>query len=305
MGPKQKRKQSICSTPTQRSANKIAKKYHSKRMTPDRRDRIKRALYSVSSKKSISIRKAAQENDLSYSFLYRRWRGVVDLFKLKGQSSVFSEAEEEAMARWLCEMSQRRMGLRMCEFLDFVQSVVKKENRQTPFKDGRPGKKWYYSFMNRNSYIISSRTETPLELKRSKVTKEKIDTWYNSFRDFLCSKDLVDKPSRIWNADETGFNMSSNKCKVIGPTSRDKSVPLISSEKQRLTVMFCGNASGQMMPPYLVYPEPKPRGYNPLTGALEGSDIAYTPKGWMDKSTFSKFLDFFFFFFFFFLKRWN
>ena len=48
------------------------------------------------------------------------------------------------------------------------------------------------------------------------------------------------------------------------------------------------------MPPYLVYPEPKPRGYNPLTGALEGSDIAYTPKWWMDKSTFSKFLDFFY-----------
>lgn len=134
------------------------------------------------------------------------------------------------MARWLCEMSQRDMGLRMCKFLDFVQSVVKKENRQTPFRDGRPGKKWYYSFMNRNSHIISSRIETPLELKRSKVTKEKIDTWYNSFRDFLCSKDLIDKPNRIWNADETGFNMSNNKCKVIGPTRRDKSVPLISVE---------------------------------------------------------------------------
>ena len=32
------------------------------------------------------------------------------------------------------------------------------------------------------------------------MTKEKIDTWYNSFRDFLCSKGLVDKPSQIWNA---------------------------------------------------------------------------------------------------------
>ena len=86
--------------------------------------------------------------------------------------------------------------------------------------------------------------------------------------------------------------MSSNKCKIIGPTRRDKCVPLISSGKQRLTVMFCGNASGQMMPLYLVYPELKSRGYNPLTGVLEGSDIAYTPKEWMDKTTFSKFLEF-------------
>jgi hypothetical protein len=47
--------------------------------------------------------------------------------------------------------------------------------------------------------------------------------------------------------------------------------------------MFCGNAAGQMLPPYFVYPEPKPKGYNPLSGALKGADIAYTQKGWMNK----------------------
>ena len=131
--------------------------------------------------------------------------------------------------------------------------------------------------MNRNSHIVSNRIETPLELKRSKVTKEKkTDKWYIDFRDFLIKINLIDEPSRIWNADETGFNMSSNKCKVIGPSRKDKNVSLISGGKQRLTVMFCGSASGQMMPPYMIYPQPKPRGYNPLTGALEGCDIAYT-----------------------------
>jgi hypothetical protein len=66
-------------------------------------------------------------------------------------------------------MSQRGMGLKMCEFLDFFQSVVKREKRQTPFKDGGPGKKWYYSFMKRNSKIqnvFSQKVETSLELKR-------------------------------------------------------------------------------------------------------------------------------------------
>lgn len=77
------------------------------------------------------------------------------------------------MAKWLCEMSQRGMGLRMCEFLDFVQSIVNKEKRQVPFKNGRPGKKWFYAFMNRNSHIINQRVETALELKRSQVTKLK------------------------------------------------------------------------------------------------------------------------------------
>lgn len=87
--------------------------------------------------------------------------------------------------------------------------------------------------------------------------------------------------------------MGSNKSKVIGPTRRDLGVPHISFGKQRLTVMFCGSASGQMMPPFLVYPEPKPRGYNPLSGSIDGTDLAYTKKGWMDRATFSKFIDHF------------
>ncbi|XP_052219882.1 uncharacterized protein LOC127837083 isoform X2 [Dreissena polymorpha] len=291
MGPK--KRPSLVSSPAQSEAKKISKKYLGNRMSPGKKQRVRRALYSLTVSKDVSLRKAALDDDLSYSMLYRRWKGEVDIFKLNGPSSIFNEAEEEKMARWLSEMAQRGMGLRMVEFLDFVESVVKKEKRKTPFKDGRPGKTWYYAFMRRNAHIISSRIETPLELKRSKLTKEKTDLWYNSFRDFLIDKNLIDKPSRIWNADETGFNMGSNKSKVIGPAKRDLSVPHITSGKQRLTVMFCGSATGQMMPPFLVYPEPKPRGYNPLNGSIEGSDIAFTKKGWMDVDTFSKFIDHF------------
>ena len=158
----------------------------------------------------------------------------------------------------------------------------KKENRKTPFKDGRPSEQWYNGFKNRNSHIIDTRSETPLELKRSKVTKEVTDRWYSNFRYFLVRINCLDKANRIWNADETGFNMGSNKTRVIGPASRSVPVPHITAGKQRLTVMFCGNASGQLMPQFFVYPEPVPRSYNPLNGAGDKSAIAYTKKGWMD-----------------------
>lgn len=99
--------------------------------------------------------------------------------------------------------------------------------------------------MNRNSHIINQRVETALELKRPQVTKEKMNAWYDRFRDFMLSIGLIDKPSKIWYADETGFNMGSNKSKVIGPIRRDLGVPHISFGKQRLTVMFCGVSLGK------------------------------------------------------------
>ncbi|KAH3800455.1 hypothetical protein DPMN_154088 [Dreissena polymorpha] len=61
----------------------------------------------------------------------------------------------------------------------------------------------------------------------------------------------LDKPGCIWNADGTGFNMGSNVTKVIGPSERNCHVPHITAGKQRLTVMYCGSASGKMIPPFL------------------------------------------------------
>lgn len=74
--------------------------------------------------------------------------------------------------------------------------------------------------------------------------------------------------------------MGSIAGKVIGPTKKGQ-VPHLSGghSKQRYTVMFCGAADGKMLPPFFVFPEPNPKGYNPLTSALEGSAIAYTNKG--------------------------
>ncbi|WAR12712.1 hypothetical protein MAR_026892, partial [Mya arenaria] len=165
--------------------------------------------------------------------------------------------------------------------------LYRRYSGQTPFKDGRPSYQWFTAFKHRNGNIIDRRTETPLELKRSKLSKSVIDEWYSKYRNFLISIDCLDKPSHIWNADESGFNMGSASVKVIGPTRRDLAVPHITAGKQRLTVMYCGRATGEMMPPFFVFPEPNPRSYNPLNGSLEGSAIAYTKKGWMDSKTFN------------------
>lgn len=264
-----------------------------KKHSPGKGVRVRKALFQVEKQKA-SIRKAADEAKVSYGYLYRRLSGDVEIDKCKGPSPVFNVNEEKAMAVWLKEMAERGMGLKPSEFITLVQSIIKKDNRANKFKDGRPGYKWYTLFMKRNSHIVKITPESTLELSRAKVTREVIDKWYSNFRDFLVSKKLLDQPAQLWNADETGFSMASKATRVIGPARGSKThVPHVTAGKERLTVMFVGSAAGKMMPPFIIYPEPKPRGYKPLTGALEGSTIEYTKKGWMDASTFSKFIDHF------------
>ncbi|KAJ8311780.1 hypothetical protein KUTeg_010661 [Tegillarca granosa] len=176
-------------------------------------------------------------------------------------------------------MAERGMGLKTGEIQDFVQSVVVKETRKTPFKDGRPGYDWYHAFMERNAHIVKPTFEKELESSRAKVSKDQTDIWYGKFRDFLKALNLLDKPNRIYNADETGFSMGSKAGKVIGPQWL-KQVPHISGgrSKERYSVMFTACAERKTMSPFFVYPEPKPRGNNPLHGTIEGSELVYTKK---------------------------
>lgn len=55
----------------------------------------------------------------------------------------------------------------------------------------------------------------------------------HQFRECLQSKGLIDQSARIWNADDTGFNIGGNKNKVIGPTRRDLNVCHIVSVESR------------------------------------------------------------------------
>ena len=108
--------------------------------------------------------------------------------------------------------------------LNTVKTFLDKDRKTTPFKDNKPGNKWFGSFFKRNPWV-KLRKSRPLEKKRVKISKEDLDAWFNGFENFLVEKNLADKPSQIWNCDETGFNMQGRAGNVIGLSDR-KEAPL-------------------------------------------------------------------------------
>ena len=143
--------------------------------SPGKESRVRRALSLVRGGNQ-SIREAALQCDLKYMYLYRRHSRQVGIDSRSGRAPVFNAAEEEAIARWLCTMATRGMGLKPGEFLDFIKRVVDREGRLTPFTDGRPGYAWYRSFMARNACAVGMRREVLLEFSRARLLPEDMDT---------------------------------------------------------------------------------------------------------------------------------
>lgn len=128
-----------------------------------------------------------------------------------GLNTTLSVNEEKRLADWLVDMSKIGYGRSKQELLDIVQKIIQADSRSTRFKDQRPGKDWYYGFMRRHPEI-SLRSPRQLGKERAVIRPEHIEKWFHDFEAFIrdtTDPNILHDPSRIYNADESGFCMSS------------------------------------------------------------------------------------------------
>ncbi|XP_068704169.1 uncharacterized protein [Montipora foliosa] len=235
----------------------------------------------------MSTRKAAQKWELKKSTLHDRLNGSVNFDRRKGPSQVLTKAEESQFADWLIELANRGFGLLKDGFLKAVKKILDKDGRTTPFKDNKPGNKWFGSYIKRNPKV-KLRKARHLEKKRASISKDAVDTWFTDFEAFLNEKGLANCSSQIWNCDETGFDLQGRAGTVIGPSTR-KHAPyrVLSGSRKHITMLPCFNACGQWMLPYFIFPgKCVPVTFNPLEGDVEGSIFSTTETGYMDTQTF-------------------
>ncbi|KAJ8912480.1 hypothetical protein NQ315_014580 [Exocentrus adspersus] len=147
------------------------------------------------------------------------------------------------------------------ELLLTVQKIVQEKGIKTPFKDGKPGQTWYLGFLRRNPEITVKIAES-IDQSRAKITEEYIRFWFRDLQMFLedinCTE-ILNNPSRILNADESGFALCPKTGKVLGP-KRYKNLYEVShgNPKENLTVLVTFTADDRLCPPVVVFPYVKP-----------------------------------------------
>lgn len=96
----------------------------------------------------------------------------------------------------------------LCSFQDvmkYATEYVNSMNLNSRFQSGAPTKEWYYGFVKRWSDKLQLMKSIRLEKSRAGLTKQVVDGWFNKLYSVLKKLNLLDKPSNIFNADESGF----------------------------------------------------------------------------------------------------
>ncbi|XP_046663119.1 chaetoglobosin A biosynthesis cluster protein C-like [Homalodisca vitripennis] len=175
----------------------------------------------------------------------------------RGPPPILSKEEEDLLEKWIIDCSKKGFPRRKEDIQLSVQEFLTQNNRPNPFKESLPGIGWYQAFLRRHPKI-TQRTAEAVTAASTCVSEMDIKNWFSNIESVLSEENVLDilkNPDRIFNGDETNFQMCPKNSKVLAPLG-SKNVYEIDKGKAKsaVTAMFTFSASGKVVPPMLIYP---------------------------------------------------
>ena len=182
-------------------------------------------------------------------------------------------------------------GLTQNDDMDFVCGYLLRTNQSGLFKNDRPGKDWFYAFINRWSKEISRRkTHTIAFARAASCTQEIVDNYFEVVtKKYQLSG--ITSGCHIWNCDETGFCGDQGKATVVCRKGAKRVLKLTgNNQKIHHTVNNCCNADGYFTPPFVVYKAKRNFKAEWALGGPTGTKYSISKSGWMEHDTFIEWL---------------
>ena len=241
----------------------------------------------------MTLRAAAKHYGISKSTLFDHVAGNVKTTH-RGPEPFLGRDVEERICGWLTKMARIGYGQTHESLLNKVQELVNKLQLKTPWPNGRPSRRWYELFMNRNVHLKLRQAQL-LSRERAGVTREGLAEWYNELNQYLTETgnlDVIQHPLRIYNCDETGFPISPKPPKIIAEKGAPNVYARGSSSKQTITALLCASAAGTYLRPMIVYPGTNFRRefITKFFDNIPDGEFGHSHSGWMDQTLFLQWL---------------
>ncbi|XP_046685094.1 uncharacterized protein LOC124370837 [Homalodisca vitripennis] len=241
--------------------------------------------------KGESLRSVAKVLSIETTFLFRylkKCETAVDL-RPPGHKHALSNEIENKLADHLKVMAKNGFALSKTEVLDVVKEYVEQNSLTVPFKDNRPGHDWYIGFCKRHK--LSLKKMEPLEKARKINTSDPflIYEFYDLLEKKIEELDIANKPSHVYNLDETSFCSDPSRVKFVSGIGQKAHRTQEGTGRDNTTVLGCCNAAGVVLPPLIIF-----QGANLWSSwkgqyDLPGTFYACSEKGWMTSNIFNDF----------------
>ena len=183
----------------------------------------------------------------------------------------------DILADWKVPLSGSEVCLLVKGYLDA------KGAKSDVFKNNLPGPDWLENFTKKNNF--SQRFAGNVKINRAEVSPEVINTYFDHLDEALKDHQGTIFPANIYNYNETNITDNPGAKKVLVRRGRRRVERKAEHSKQAISMMFCGNADGNYLPPMVVY-KAKNVYLEWCTGGPAGTVFECSRNGWFDSRTF-------------------
>jgi hypothetical protein len=196
--------------------------------------------------------------------------------KKYGHPTVFTSEEEQSFVAHIDKLANFGFPVTDIDLRYSIKCYLNKLGRSvTCFKNNLPGPDWAASFRKRHP-ILTVRVASNIKRVRAAI-----DDYFDNLESVISN--VPDE--NIWNYDETNLRDDPGASKVICKRGQKYVERIMESTKSCISLMFCGNGCGDMIPPYVVY-KSEHLWTTWTEGGPAGCRYNRTKSGWFDMATF-------------------
>ena len=155
-----------------------------------------------------TIRVAAEKYTVPKSTLYDCVSGRVTLNARSGPDHYLSDEEEERLAKWLIRCASIGYANSKKDVLAIVAAMMTKKRGV----EVNVSKGWWESFCCRHPQLTIRCAETLAYARAVAANEETLNQYFDLLEATLT---IIDKPSQIFNCDESGFTLDHQGGKLI------------------------------------------------------------------------------------------
>ena len=130
-----------------------------------------------------------------------------------------------------------------------AESVAKHEGvlKATRISDG-----WWRRFLERNPQLSLHSGDSTAGVRMDALNRETINNYFDLLQELNDEFGFDEHPDTIYNMDETGMPLDPRPLKVVAARGQKKVRYRSSGQKAQITVIGCGSATGQAIPPLII-----------------------------------------------------
>ena len=159
-------------------------KYYSKKYSEDV---LQKALEAVTN--GMPKKQASKIYGIPRSTIQNRLSGKFRKISL-GPAPILTNEEELIIVDWVLRCHRKGFPRRKENIQSAVKEFLQKQPRPNPFRDNKPGEKWYKCFLHRHPTLVE-RTPEAVTAASARVSESDIKNWFKTVEKYLKDHDLL------------------------------------------------------------------------------------------------------------------